>query len=246
MPLIGLIGYPLSHSFSPEYFNAKFEKLGFRDWKYILLPIKDIGELPEILEANPELVAFNVTIPHKKAVISFCDSIDQGVKEIGACNLVIIVKKESQFSLKAFNTDLTGFLRSLPERYKKPGTKALVMGTGGSSLAVIQGLKSLDISFTNIGRNTNPSYESIDLSEFDIIVNCTPIGMTPIEIHGEKLPMDYSKIKKESFYFDLVYNPHETAMMRIFKEKNCDVQGGLEMLHQQAEAAWDIIWSHHA
>ncbi|MCC6818841.1 MAG: shikimate dehydrogenase [Bacteroidia bacterium] len=213
MPLLGLIGYPLNHSFSPGYFKQKFEALGLIDWQYKAIPIEQLRELPELINLEPELIAFNVTIPHKQTILSYCQEQDESVKKVGAANLILIKRTNNRAILKAYNTDLIGFSNSLNRHLTQKPEKALIMGTGGSSLAVKKALELLNISFLHIGRYTSPTYNQISLGDFDLIINCTPVGMHPIELHGSSLPLDFNQAKTHALYFDLVYNPEKTKMM---------------------------------
>lgn len=259
MPLIGLIGNPLSHSFSPEYFRKKFEKLNLKDWRYELFQLESLRDLPKLIEEQPELVAFNVTIPYKSAIIPFCEEISEEVEELGASNLILINRNRKtidtdlsettfknntyEISLSAFNTDIIGFKESLKSKINLSIGKALVMGTGGSSKAVGYVLAELNIPYIQVGRDSKIKYHELDLYEFGLIVNCTPVGMkrNGIAYENELLPLQYETAKKDAYFFDLVYNPETTAQMREFSKQGVKSFNGLEMLHLQADAAWKII-----
>ena len=243
MPLIGLIGYPLGHSFSPGYFKAKFAALGLNDWDYQLFPIPSLTHLPELIEKQLDLVALNVTIPYKTAVLPFCHSLSEAVEVIGASNLLIIDRNEQDIQLHAHNTDVEGFKTSLQKNLNQTERNALIFGTGGAAKAAEYVLNELHIPNTTIGRNTFPNYDTIDIKSYNLFINCTPVGMYHSEkdyMH-EKLPVKYEEISAGSLFFDMVYNPTETAMMKAFKSQNATAVNGLEMLHLQADAAWDII-----
>ena len=243
MNLYGLIGYPLSHSFSKKYFTEKFEKENIKESKYEMFEIKDIAELPNIIKNNPNLKGLNVTIPYKEAVLKYLDKTDESVKKIKAVN-VIKINKEGQ--LVGYNSDYHGFKKSLlkflPAEYS--GIKALVLGSGGAAKAVKATLEDLAIPFKIVSRKkegTNLSYEQVTKEVTDaykLIINTTPLGMYPNIKDSPYLP--YTSITPEHYLFDLVYNPLETLFLVKGKSKGARTKGGLEMLHFQAEKAWEI------
>jgi len=243
MPLIGLIGYPLGHSFSPSYFKDKFHRLGIHDWEYHLYPISSLTHLPELISSTPDLVAFNVTIPYKTAILPFCHSLSDAVEVIGAANLILIERQEDQIFLHAHNTDVIGFKNSLSNFISGIISNALILGTGGAAKAAAYVLNELQIHHQTIGRKTETTYKTIDCSKFDLIINCTPVGMykEQTDYSSDILPLNYESIQSGAFFFDMVYNPEETAMMQAFKQQGANVKNGLEMLHGQADAAWDIV-----
>lgn len=243
MPLIGLIGYPLGHSFSPSYFKAKFSALGLSDWDYQLFPISSLTQLPELIEKQPDLLALNVTIPYKTAVLPFCHSLSEAVQVIGASNLLIIDRQHHDIQLHAHNTDVAGFKASLLKVMDQKPKNAVIFGTGGASKAAEFVLNDLNIPHITLGRNTQPNYDTMDIRQYNLFINCTPVGMyrSDAEYANEKLPVNYEAISSDSIFFDMVYNPTETAMMTAFKLRGAKAVNGLEMLHFQADAAWDII-----
>jgi shikimate dehydrogenase len=242
MKKLGLIGYPLSHSFSKRYFQEKFTKEAITDYEYELYPIEDIRSFPELLNSQPELIGLNVTIPHKQSVIPYLDSLHSVAKEIGAVNTILI--KDNQKI--GYNTDYWGFMQSLQnwlgERIAH--IQALVLGNGGASKAVQVALRSLRIPFQLVSRETSSntiSYQEIQaqhIQQHPLIINTTPLGMYP---HTEKFPdIPYDYLTKEHFLYDLVYNPEETMFLQKGSQKNAKTKNGLEMLYLQAEAAWNI------
>lgn len=243
MPLIGLIGYPLGHSFSPSYFKAKFVELGLNDWDYSLFPLTSLTQLPELIVKHPDLVALNVTIPYKTAVLPFCHSQSDAVEVIGASNLLLIDRRHEDIQLHAHNTDVEGFKKSLVKAIDINQKQALIFGTGGASKAAEFVLNDLHIPYTVIGRNTQPNYQNVNVSKYNLFINCTPVGMykSNADYAVEKLPIHYEAITSDSVFFDMVYNPTETAMMKAFMANGAIAVNGLEMLHLQADAAWKII-----
>ncbi len=244
MRKFGLIGYPLSHSFSKKYFTNKFEKEGIADAQYELFPIQSIQELPELLKDNPDLVGLNVTIPYKEQVIPYLHNIDPKAQAIGAVNTIRIENGK----LRGYNTDYFGFKDSLVKfiganNFPK---KALILGTGGASKAVKAALEDLDILYQFVSREPiadQLSYRSVSSSPNDLlasllIVNTTPLGMSP---NTDTLPeLPYEHLTPDHMLYDLVYNPLKTGFMQKGIDANCWVKNGLEMLHGQAEKAWEI------
>lgn len=242
MNKLGLIGYPLSHSFSPEIFKTFFDKENLNDWEYQLYPIEHIQELEQLL-VEESLKGFNVTIPHKQTILNYCDELSENATIIGAVNCVKVIIKYGKRHLIGENTDYIGFESSLMNWYKGNLKKALVLGNGGSSKAVKLVLENNQIDYLNISRNnTALNYSDLNrihFSEFDLIVNCTPVGMFPFV--DDILPLPYNEITQQHHFYDLVYNPIHTKMMNLFLSKGAKVKNGEEMLQLQAEAAWDFF-----
>jgi len=243
MRAFGLIGYPLSHSFSEKYFAQKFEKEGIKEAVYRAHPIASIEQLPQLLKENPHLMGLNVTIPYKEQVIPFLDELDPKAKEIGAVNTI----KIQNGKLIGYNTDYDGFKDSLI-KFIGPNPmpeKALILGTGGASKAVMHVLNDLGIDYQFVSRKPSKdqlNYESLTqnstLKTHHLVVNTTPLGTHP---NTEQLPdLPYGQLTPNHFLFDLVYNPLITAFMQKGIDAKSWVKNGLEMLHGQAEKAWEI------
>ncbi|HNW98826.1 MAG TPA: shikimate dehydrogenase [Bacteroidales bacterium] len=247
MNLYGLIGYPLTHSFSAQYFSEKFFRENIHDCRYELFPIKDISEIEFLVKNNIDLKGLNVTIPYKEIIIPFLASIDNTAKEIGAVNTIKIIDNKN-FILHGYNTDAFGFEESFKPILKKNHTKALILGNGGASKAVAYVLKKLGIEFLFVTRNKKIINESIFYSDLNkefikshlIIINTTPLGMYPETHTAPDIP--YHFISNEHILYDLVYNPSETIFMKRGIEQKAIVKNGLEMLYLQAEKAW-TIWN---
>lgn len=244
MPLLGLIGYPLSHSFSPAYFREKFRSPGLGNWDYISFPIQSIEMLPGLIQANPGLIGLNVTIPYKEAVLSHCETFSREVAAIGAANCILVHRQDGEYSLEALNTDHIGFAASISGWYKPTRNKALVLGTGGASKAVQYALGNLGIPFDIAGRSQPLNYGTVRLARYDLVVNCTPVGMKGFETAILNLP--YKEITEGTYYIDLVYNPAETLMMGEFSKRGAITMNGEKMLHIQADKAWDIFYKAHS
>lgn len=243
--LYGLIGYPLSHSFSKGYFAEKFQEEGIKNSHYENFPISSIDVLPKLIKEHPHLHGLNVTIPYKQLVIPYLHELSDAAQMIGAVNTI---KINGQY-WKGFNTDEIGFRLSLLEflqPYAEPFTNlnALVLGTGGAAKAVNYVLKQLNINYLPVSRtveNGSITYEQIDeatMKEYLLVINTTPLGMMPNTTTCPLIP--YNFISEQHFFYDLVYNPLETLFLEQGKLRGAKTMNGLKMLHLQAEAAWKI------
>ena len=243
MRLFGLIGYPLSHSFSKKYFTEKFEKENIPDCRYELFPLETIDDFPKLLETHPDLAGLNVTIPYKQLVMPFLDKIDEAAAAAGAVNTIRITGGKQT----GFNTDIYGFEISLINLIQSRDhfpERALILGTGGAAKAVIYVLEKLNIDYKTVSRSPdkgNFTYTELNdkiIGEHLLIINTTPLGMSP---NINNLPLiPYPSIGPEHFLFDLVYNPAVTAFLNKGKIAGAATSNGLEMLYLQAEKAWDI------
>lgn len=243
MDKYGLIGYPLVHSFSQNYFNAKFENERINA-RYINFEIPSIDDLAEVLARNPELKGLNVTRPYKEKVIPFLDSISPEAKSIGAVNVIRVSHKGSKTILKGFNSDVIGFTKSIEPMLESCHKKAMILGTGGASKAVDYGLKSLGLETMFVSRFNRPGtirYDNITpemMKEYNVIVNCTPCGMYP---HTDECPnLPYEAIDEHNILYDLLYNPDFTLFMEKGAKRGATIKNGLEMLLLQAFASWEF------
>ena len=243
MDKYGIIGHPLGHSFSKNYFNEKFHDEGI-DAEYINFDIQNIGNLPEVLATNPELKGLNVTIPYKEKVLSYLDYISVEARAIGAVNVIRVGRKGNNVLLKGYNSDVIGFTRSIEPILEKFHRKALVLGTGGASKAVSYGLRSLGLETVLVSRFERPGtiqYKDITpdvVREYKVIVNCTPCGMYPNYEECPELP--YEALDSHNLLYDLIYNPDETLFMKKGREQGALTKNGIEMLLLQAFASWDF------
>jgi len=195
-----------------------------------------------MIRQNPELIGFNVTIPYKQSVLAYCTHVSPEVVAIGASNCISIKRLHGEkHELTAYNTDYFGWMESLKTWYFPSKNKALVLGSGGSSKAIQYALNTLHIPFEVAGRTLPLNYTNINLQTFDLIINCTPAGMLNQTLKELHLP--YQQIDTSMHFYDLVYNPSETAMMAHFKAAGAQVKNGLEMLHLQADKSWEIFQS---
>ena len=245
MRKFGIIGYPLAQSASPAFFNGKFADEGI-DARYIPFEIESIEELPRILEENPELCGFNVTIPYKIDVMSYLESISDEAREIDAVNVVKVTHDaDGKLRLTGHNSDVIGFTRSLKPLVEGKHSKALILGTGGVSKAVACSLRRLGIEFLYVSRKAGTgaiAYSDITkeiMESHTLIVNCTPLGMTG---HGIDLCPDipYPMLSDRHLLYDVVYNPEETLFLRKGAEQGAATKSGYEMWYLQALASWEI------
>ena len=240
MKRYGLIGYPLTHSFSQKYFSEKFLKEGWTDHVYENFPIESIAALQEVLSSHKDLLGLNVTIPYKKEVLSYLDESSPAVELIGACNCI----KITEGKLSGFNTDIIGFEKSLRPFLKPEHSAALILGTGGAAVAVAYVLQQLGIRYQYVSRQramNNITYVDLDqqiIEEHSLIINTTPLGMYPSL--NDCPPLPYEWLTSKHHCFDLIYNPTETLFLRKAAAQKATVQNGAEMLIIQAEESWRI------
>lgn len=240
MRRFGLLGYPLSHSFSQKYFTEKFAQLGLSDCVYENFSLPTIEQLSLVLQEKKDLRGFNITIPYKKQVLSFLDEVSPVVAAIGACNCVQIKAGK----LTGHNTDVVGFEQSLKPFLQPHHTRALVLGTGGASAAVEYVLRKLGISVQYVSRvasGNSIAYEQVDenmLTTHHLLINTTPLGMYPNVTECPDLP--YHFLSSQHHLYDLIYNPAETKFLTNGKTRGASIQNGQEMLILQAEESWRI------
>lgn len=242
MKQFGLIGFPLTHSFSKKYFSEKFEKEQI-DAIYELYELTQIEEFTALIN-RVELSGLNVTIPYKEQIIPFLDTLDETAEKIGAVNVIKFIRTNNQLKLKGYNSDASGFEESLKPYLKPHHQKALILGTGGASKAIHYVLQKLGIAVTFVSRS--PQSEQLTYTELNqvimqdnlIIINASPVGTFP---HANECPaIPYEFIGEKHLLFDVVYNPAETLFLKKGKERGAETLNGEEMLQGQARAAWEI------
>lgn len=248
MPTYGLIGYPLTHSFSRRYFTQKFADLGLADsHRYLNFELPSLGELHPTLSSFPDIAGCNVTIPYKQQIIPYLDSLDPVAERIGAVNTL----RFSADGIRGYNTDHSGFRDDLTYQLQQQGyatdlrgTGALILGTGGASLAVREALQEMGASVTFVSRNPGDrriTYADVDdriLASHRLVVNTTPLGTYPAIEGVPALP--FALLTRDHFCYDLVYNPAITTFLRLSAAAGAGTANGLGMLHRQAEKAWEI------
>ena len=243
MRQFGLIGYPLGHSFSASFFNKKFkaEKI---DAEYRNFPLEDIEEFKTLVKREKTLVGLNVTVPYKQEIIPHLNSLSATAEAIQAVNTISFKRIDDKLVLEGNNTDVIGFRRSLEQHLKSHHTSALVLGTGGSSKAVLHVLEQLGISYTKVSRikgDKRITYGELDgelLGDTSLIINTTPLGMHPKLETFPQIP--YDALTHNHLLFDLVYNPAKTAFLARGEKYGAQIVNGDDMLIFQAEASWEI------
>jgi len=258
MKKYGLIGFPLSHSFSKKYFTEKFAKEKIADVEYDLYPIEHVKDLQDLLDVHPDICGLNVTIPHKISILKYLDWIEPDARNAGAVNCIRVTAESPllasflgevgvtghDFRLEGFNTDIYGFEMSLKPYIKDPNDMALVLGDGGAAKAVKCVLENLGIDFKVVTRK--PHGENIlfkdlkphHIKDHRIIINTTPLGTAPNV--DECPPIPYEAITSDNLLYDLVYNPEKTLFLQKGEEQGATIKNGYEMLVLQAEKSWEI------
>lgn len=256
---LGLIGYPLGHSLSPKIHAAALKACNLQG-DYSLFPIHpdDKQRLKDLINRvrSGEIHGLNVTIPHKQKVIEFMDELSPTAKVIGAVNTIYLRNDK----LIGENTDASGFLSDLKSFIGNRESEivnhksAIVLGAGGSARAIVYALLNDEWKVTISARRTEqaqqlansfPNYpllitnlSDLQLSTYDLIVNTTPIGMTP-NINASPLPEDLS-LPSNVFIYDLIYNPKETKLVKHARLQGLSATTGLGMLIEQAALAFEI------
>lgn len=243
MDKYGIIGMPLGHSFSPGFFNEKFKNENI-DAVYEKYELPQIESLKEVLASNPELRGLNVTIPYKQQVMEFLDELSDEARAIGAVNVIRVRREGKKVRMKGYNSDVIGFTRSIEPLLSNYHKKALILGTGGASKAIEYSLHKLGLETLNVSRRKTDktiTYDEVTpelIAEYNVIVNCTPVGMYP---HTEECPqLPYEAMNSHTLLYDLIYNPDETLFMKRGEENGAIVKNGLEMLLLQAYASWEF------
>lgn len=241
MKVYGLIGKTLHHSFSRRYFSEKFRSDGITAL-YRNFELKDLAEEIPLLKNDSEIQGLNVTIPYKTDIIPFLDNITEECREIEACNCIKI--KAGKWT--GYNTDIIGFEKSFAPHLKPYHKKALILGTGGASKAVVFVLKKLNIDFLKVSRNGYPhspviSYDDITpdlMKEYKVVINTTPLGTVPDIDEYPKIP--FESVTDQHYFFDLIYNPAKTKFLRLAESRGAFIENGERMLSIQAEESWEI------
>ncbi len=239
MHRLGLIGFPLGHSFSAKYFTEKFNRENLSDWSYQNYPISSISALEPLL-LEKELVGLNVTIPYKEKVLSFCDILDEKAQAVGAVNTLVKTRE----GWKGYNTDIIGIEKSLLPLIRPHHQQALIFGTGGAAKAIAYVLRQIGVHYQFVSRNAGPqviAYSELrynDLRNHKLWINTTPVGQAPNT--EESLPIDFSQIGEQHLLFDLIYNPPLTTFLKHGQAKGATILNGEQMLIEQAEAAFKI------
>ena len=242
--IYGLIGKNIDYSFSKKFFTEKFLKLNIENsCQYINFDIDNLDGFADLLN-KPNIKGLNVTIPYKESILKYLDEIDREAQKIGAINTIKIDSKGKSIG---FNTDYIGFKYSIQKFLKKYHKKALILGSGGASKAIIFALDELKIERTIASRTDKIgyiTYEKIDsqiIKNHQIIVNCTPLGTYPNVNACPELP--YNFLTEKHLCFDLIYNPKKTKFLKMSEKNKSKIVNGYEMLEIQAEESWRI-WNY--
>jgi shikimate dehydrogenase len=242
----GLIGYPLSHSFSKKYFREKFVQEGISGCQYELFPIASIELIMDLLQENKQLEGLNVTIPYKVSVIPYLNELEEAAAFIGAVNCISIQFRDGSPFLKGYNTDAYGFEESLKPLLAPHHQKALIFGNGGAAKAVKYVLQKLGVPYLSVTRTSIPeaiTYDQVTeaiLQEHTLLINTTPLGMSPnLDTYP---PIPYRFLSEQHLSYDLVYNPEESRFLELSKAEGAVIKNGMEMLELQAERSW-FIWN---
>lgn len=240
--VFGLVGYPLSHSFSQRYFTQKFISLGLSEYRYELFEIQKIEELLQIADETPLLQGVNVTTPYKQSVIPLLDYIDPVAKLINSVNTIRIKNKK----LYGYNTDYLGFEYSLKQNLKGIHIKQVaILGTGGAAQSVGYALKTMSIPYFFVSRQKNgentilyDTLNNLNFNNITLFVNATPCGMFSYE---NPIPdININKLNRQHIVFDLIYNPSPTPLLTLAHKQGAKVVDGLQMLFAQADYSWQI------
>lgn len=241
MKKYGIIGFPLTHSFSKQYFTEKFQKEGITDCKYEAYPIESINEIKDLIEKNPDLLGLNVTIPYKQLILRHLYSSSEIPTGLRACNCI----KIKAGKIFGYNTDVVGFEQSFLPQLKDHHNAALILGNGGATEAVKFVLKKLSINYKIVSRKIHDGseliYQDLDKSLFDennIIINTTPLGTFPDINDCPNIP--YQFLTPNHFLFDVVYNPEKSLFLQKGEAAGAGIKNGHEMLIIQAEESWRI------
>jgi len=244
MPKLGLIGYPLKHSFSPKLFEQRFKDEDVNGYSYELFPLKHIKDINKLLKEEGDLLGFNITAPYKQDVLPYLYEIDKDAVDVWAVNTVQVTRFKGRTLLKGYNTDYPAFKESIQPLLRGQHKKALVLGSGGAASAAKHAFKELGIEVTPVSRQSK--FDNITYAELDegimlshkIVVNCTPIGTAPSDDQCPQIPYEY--LSKAHLVYDMVYNPEETLFLKNAATRGATVKNGMEMLQLQAQKAWEI------
>ena len=240
MKQYGLIGFPLTHSFSKKYFTEKFNTENLSDCSYENFELEKIEDFISLKNNHPNLCGLNVTSPYKQSIIKYLDEIDETAMQVGAVNTIKFINGKTI----GYNTDIIGFEKTFSPLVKPHHSFALIFGNGGATKSVEYVLRKIGIQYQIVSRNPTINqlgYDDINLftmRQFHVLINCTPVGMFPNENDVLNIPYEY--INSKFLCYDLIYNPKETEFLKRSKSKMAVTRNGNQMLIEQAEAAWKI------
>ncbi len=240
----GIIGNPLCHSLSPNFFNERFTQKNIRS-EYLKFEIESIAEFPNIIKEHPMLVGLNVTIPYKQSVIPYLDELDEHAKAMGAVNVVKVETREDGSKyLKGYNSDWYGFTESFKPLINETHKNALILGTGGASKAIAYSLDRMGIAYKFVSRKPIEggfTYEDLTeevIKNYTILINTSPVGTFPNVKECPNIP--YHCITRNHVVYDLIYNPIETMFLRQAETCGATIQNGWPMFVNQALKSYEI------
>lgn len=244
-----LIGHPVEHSKSKDFFNEKFRLEGI-DAQYINVDLESLNRLKRFLLLHPHLCGFNVTSPFKRAIVPYLQELDLEANYVGAVNTVVLQRRFwGRRHLIGFNTDVEGFYQSMLSIMKPHYNQALILGTGGAALAVERAFKKLGImalmASRRVGVQGTIGYDQLTpdlLAKCPIVVNATPVGMSPHILDMPLIP--YEALTPDHLCYDLIYAPEETRFLRHARLQGAVTKNGIDMLLIQANENWRI-WSEY-
>ncbi len=249
MKRLGIIGKPLAHSFSKRYFTEKFFRESIAGYNFEQYELQSIEDFPSLIRCNTELQGLTVTIPYKTVIIPYLDEIDKTAKEIGAVNVLRIHSSEKSSFIKGYNTDYIGFIKTLPTEDWKKMKHAIVLGSGGASLAVQYVMNIFQIPYVVVSRNKEEGAHQCNITYLELteelvkssslIINTTPLGMYPNIESKPAFPFHF--LSDKHTLIDLVYNPTVTSFMKEGMTRGATVYNGETMLYAQAEEAWKLF-----
>jgi len=248
MKKYGIIGFPLQHSFSRTYFTEKFKNSNLFECSYFNFEIEKIQLFPELIKNNPQLLGLNVTIPYKESILSFIDELDVSASEVGAVNVIKIIREDDNVFLIGYNTDVYGFTQSLKPNLHSEIHHAIILGTGGAAKAAAAGLRHLGIDYLFVSRGeSNFEKDIVNYAELTskiisnslLIINASPLGMFPKINNCPEI--DYTLLTQKHILFDLIYNPEQTLFLKKGQEHGTKTINGMKMLILQAEKTWEIF-----
>lgn len=240
MKKFGLIGYPLSHSFSKSFFDKKFDRENILDAEYQNYPLEKIEDFFSLIESIPDLKGLNVTTPYKETIIPYLTELDETAKAVAAVNTIKFIDGKRI----GYNTDAWGFAKSLMGMVSSDTKTALIIGDGGAAKAVKYVLERIGIKYQSVNRTKKQGVLSYDelsdelISSTKLFIQTTPLGTFPNIDEMPPIPMD--AINSGHKAIDLIYNPDESLFLKKMKEKGAKTKNGLEMLQVQALEAWRI------
>lgn len=241
MRIFGLVGKKLGHSLSKKWFEQFFSEHSIKA-QYLNFEIDHIGQIFELLNSTTAPEGFNITVPYKREVARFCDTLSKEAEETGSVNCISVTDGK----LTGYNTDIDGFSHLLDNTpYTTESGGAMILGTGGAAASAAYVLEQRCVPYIFVSRNQENGnailYYGIrehHLKKYPLIINATPAGMWPDTDSAPPIP--YGLLTGKEILIDMVYNPPETKFMLSGAAQGCFTTNGLQMLFVQAQRSWEI------